>query len=74
MRLDSYKNFLRMCIKDDILTVYPVGLEKCPERDYWEVNYKYSKNNQNEPEIVPKIDLNQILIEEPIVINGSNIS
>jgi hypothetical protein len=32
MRLDSHRNFLRLRIKDDAVTIYPIGLNRVPRR------------------------------------------
>lgn len=68
MRLNSYKNFLRMHIQDDKLTIYPVGVERVPERDDWQENPKAQKYNSNEPTVIAKNGVEYRLIEEPIVI------
>jgi len=38
MRLDSYRNFLRIQIKGDQATIYPVGLTRIPKRHEWKIN------------------------------------
>lgn len=73
MKLDSYKHFLRLKIEDDKLTIYPVGIDKSPERKDWDVNKNYQNGNQNEPFIVPNKELGQHLIEKPVVIDLNNI-
>lgn len=66
MASPKYRNFLRMCIKGDELTIYPIGLDNVPERDGWQVNPDATQNDQTEPFIVPKEDLKPHLIEGPI--------
>lgn len=75
MRLDSYKNFLRLCLKGDQLTIYPVGLEKSPNRHDWLENQKATNTDidQNEPVFLPKNSLVPILIEGPIMIDAKKI-
>lgn len=68
MSLTEYRNFLRMRIKGDELTVYSIGLDKVPNRKGWKINTKAEKGNQSEPVIVPKEELAPRLIEPPIVI------
>jgi hypothetical protein len=38
MRLGSYRHFLRIRIKDDDLTIYPVAVDSVPARDGWQLN------------------------------------
>ena len=57
MKIQDYKNFLRMNIKDDILTIYPIGIRRTAK---WErLGNIFKTNSVLEPE----------LIEEPIVVN-----
>jgi uncharacterized membrane protein len=57
LKIGNYKNFLRMHIKDNTLTIYPIGLKKIAK---WEHPYidKFETKDRIEPQ----------LIEEPIVI------
>lgn len=66
MRLDSHRNFLRIRIKDDEVTVYPIGLTRIPGRSDWQVNSK--KLGSPPPEYIPVDELSPHLIEGPIVI------
>ena len=63
LRLDSYKNFLRICIKDEEVTVFPIGLDAVPNRVEWKEN-----NDQKGPIFVPPYRLQERakLIEQPI--------
>ena len=38
MKLGSHRHFVRIRIQGDTLTVYPVKLEKVPDRDTWKSN------------------------------------
>jgi len=38
IRLDSYRHFLRIRIKDDAVTIYPVAIDSVPTRDGWHLN------------------------------------
>ncbi|HMN71692.1 MAG TPA: metallophosphoesterase [Rhodoblastus sp.] len=38
MRRDSHRHFLRLRIKDDEVTVYPIGLARTPRRNEWREN------------------------------------
>jgi hypothetical protein len=66
MRLDSYRNFLRIKIKDDELTVYPIGLTDIPKRSDWRENSE--KKGCPPPAYIPVEPLSPHLIEEPITI------
>ncbi len=68
MRIADYKNFLRMHIKDDELTIYPIGVEKVSGRDSWAENTKHEALNPDEPKVISKTPINYTLIEGPISI------
>ncbi len=38
MRLDANRHFLRIRIKDDALTIYPVAVDSVPARNGWQLN------------------------------------
>jgi hypothetical protein len=67
----GYKNFLRMRITEDSLTIYPIGLEKIPGRKGW----RPLKEGEDMPGpcslLYPKKQLKPHLIEAPIVIRRS---
>jgi hypothetical protein len=69
MKLDSHRHFLRIRIKDDTLTIYPIKLDAVPTREQWRENPEYTKNTiasvfVADPPLAPR------LIEEPIVIHA----
>lgn len=66
MRLDSHRNFLRIRIKDDEVTIYPVGLDRVPRRDEWRLNTQ--KAGSPSPVYVPVLPLAPRLIEGPIAV------
>jgi hypothetical protein len=68
MQLDSYRHFLRVRIKDDEVTIYPIGLDKVPKRREWHINPDWKECDQSQPAYVPKKPLQPCLIEGPIVI------
>jgi hypothetical protein len=68
MRLDSYRNFLRMRIKDDEVRIYPIGLTSVPKRSEWRLNEK--KVGAPAPVYVPITPLAPHLIEGPIVVSA----
>lgn len=67
MRLDTHRNFLRIRIKGDEVTIYPIGLTRIPERAEWKFNDK--KLGNPAPAYVPDDPLAPHLIEGPIVVN-----
>ena len=64
MRLDSHRNFLRLRIKDDELTFYPIGLDRVPRRHEWRFNTE--RAGTPPPVYVPVSPLTPHLIESPI--------
>lgn len=74
MRLNSYRHFIRLKIENNKITIYPIGIDKSPEREDWEFNNSYENGSQDIPVIVPKKDLEQHLIEDPIVIDINNVT
>lgn len=68
LRLDTYRNFLRIRIKDNEVKIYPIGLDKIPARAEWQPNPKATPGNSNEPVFLPTVDLAPHLIEGPILI------
>lgn len=69
LRLDTYRNFLRIRIKDNEVTIYPIGLDKIPARTEWRPNPKAAPGNSNEPVFLPTVELAPHLIERPIVVH-----
>lgn len=64
----GYKNFLRLRVEKDQITVYAIGLDKVPGRKGWRaLNAKDSTSGHN-PLIKPIDDLEPHLIEQPYVI------
>jgi hypothetical protein len=70
MRLGRYRHFLRLRIKGEELTIYPIGIDRSPRRNGWQWNLLRSKGDQNQPEVIPKEPLGEHLIEGPIVIRA----
>ncbi len=69
MRRDSHRHFLRLRIKGDEVTVYPIGLERTPRRREWRENPAPSPD---EPAAyVPDPPLAARLIETPFVALGN---
>jgi hypothetical protein len=68
IRLDSHRNFLRMRIQDDHVTVYPVGLDRIPKRHEWRLNTE--QVGSPPPAYVPASPLTPRLIERPFVVRS----
>jgi hypothetical protein len=66
MRLDSHRNFLRMRIKGDELTIFAIGLDRVPTRREWRLNTE--KIGSPAPAYIPSTPLQPHLIEDPIVV------
>lgn len=73
MRLDQYRHFLRIRVKGDELTIYPLGLDASPKRSDWVVNPAAARENQMDPVYLPRRPLVPRLIEGPIVIRARTV-
>lgn len=69
MRLEGYKNFLRIKIHDDQITVYPVKLEKVPARDQWIKNPERTPDNPSTFVPPPQSGFDPEPIESPIIVS-----
>jgi hypothetical protein len=69
MRLDSHRNFLRIRVQNDTLTIYPIGLDRVPKRHEWRMNT--ARIGSPPPAYVPISPLAPRLIEGPILIRSS---
>jgi hypothetical protein len=70
MRLDCFKHFLRIRITDQEVTIFPIGLDRVPRRDEWQINPNWREDNPSEPAYLPRFKLRPHLIEDPIVVRG----
>jgi hypothetical protein len=69
MRLNSYKNFLRIKITHDEITVYPIGLDTVPRREQWTLN---ASRDTGRPSIFAlPVEFKPHLIEPPIRIKAT---
>ena len=73
MRLNSFRNFLRIRILGNQVTVYPIGMDRVPERDEWIDNPK-SASNPLASWFVSKRKLEPKLLEPAIVVGGFDVS
>ena len=63
LRLQNYKNFLRMKLEPDRLTIFPIGLRRVPTRVGWTLD---------KGRYVPRIPFSPELIDGPIVIDAAD--
>lgn len=69
LRIQNYKNFLRLKFERDKLTIYPLGIDKVPGHDDW-LNAPKGKDNPlpHNPKLIAAKPIDVRLIENPIVI------
>ncbi|MDX2204074.1 MAG: hypothetical protein NW223_15085 [Hyphomicrobiaceae bacterium] len=72
LAIKDYKNFLRMKVEKDQLTIYPIALDEVPGRMDWRET-KPDEHPQQRPLIVPKTPMRPRLIEAPIVIKRADV-
>jgi hypothetical protein len=68
MKLDSHRHFVRLRIHGDTVTVFPVKVEKVPDRDGWRYNPE-NERDQCPSVFSPASDMRPQLIEQPIEIH-----
>ena len=68
LRLPDYKNFLRMKLEADRLTIYPIGLRRTPTRLEWSMG-----KGADAGRYVSMMKLSPELIDGPIVIEAANV-
>jgi hypothetical protein len=68
LRIQNYKNFLRLKFEPDRLTIYPIGIDKVPDREGWLNAPMGASAPPHNPKLVPKKPIGVRLIENPIVI------
>ncbi len=68
LRLADYKNFLRLKIEGEVLTIYPIGLRRCPTRIEWR-----REGDRADGRYVPRMALAPELIDGPIVIDARTV-
>ena len=69
MRIDGYRQFLRMRILGDLLEVYPIAIDKVPRRDGW-VKNAADPDRPGASVFAPAQPLDAKLIEGPVVIRA----
>ena len=68
LRIQGYKSFLRLKFEPDRLTIYPLGVDKVPDRHSWRNAPMGAGAPPHNPKLVPKKPIDVRLIESPIVI------
>ena len=71
MRRDSHRHFLRLRVKGDEVTVFPIGLTKVPKRHEWVVNT--SKQGSPPPAYVPDPALAPHMIEPAVTVRPKRV-
>ena len=69
LRSPDYKNFLRLKLERDRLTIYPIGLWRTPTRVEWRLGKDATAGRY-----VPLTKLSPELIDGPIVVEAENIA
>lgn len=72
MQIADYKNFLRIKIQKDKITIYPIGLNKTPKTEDW-IENPDQVSNPSASTYVSKSGLQPHLIEAPIEIDTRTI-
>ena len=73
MAIPDFKNFLRMKVEANKLTIYPIGLRRTPRRWAWKHAKDRGLGNEVGPAIVPSRPLRPSLIEGPIEIRVGDL-
>lgn len=68
LRLTDYKNFLRLKIEGEVLTIYPIGLRRVPSRLEWQ-----RENGRPDGRLVPRFGMSPHLVDGPIVIDAREV-
>jgi hypothetical protein len=67
MKLDSHRHFLRLRIIGDTVTVFPIKIDKVPDRNQWKDNRK-RETDKSTSVFRPEPAMRAKLIEDPIEI------
>ena len=71
--IPDFKNFLRMKVEPNKLTIYPIGLRRTPRRWAWRKSKDRGFGDATGPAIVPARPLRPTLIEGPIEIRVGDL-
>jgi hypothetical protein len=72
MRLDSFRNFLRIRLVGNQVTVYPIGMDRVPRREDW-IDNPASSADPHASWFVSRQKLEPKLLEPAIVIGGLDV-
>jgi len=72
IRVPHYKNFLRLRIEPERLTIYPIGLKKVPSRRSWR-KVRPARGGDSGSLLEPRTPLTPKLIEAPIVVEVAGV-
>jgi hypothetical protein len=73
IRVPHYKNFLRLRIEPERLTIYAIGLKKVPRRGTWRKVRPAHADVLDKSLLQPRTPLNPKLIESPIIIDVADV-
>jgi hypothetical protein len=72
--IKDYKHFLRIRLEPDRAIIYPVALDTIPGPSGWRWKLRPNeKRPTHNPQILPKHPLEPRLIEDPIIVEASNV-
>jgi hypothetical protein len=72
--IKDYKHFLRIRLEPDRAIIYPVALDTIPGPSGWRWKLRPNeKRPSHNPQILPKHPLEPRLIEDPIIVEASNV-
>ncbi len=72
MGIPDFKNFLRLKVEANKVTIYPIGLRRTPRRWSWRRAKQHDRSSEG-PAIVPARPLRPVLIEGPIEIRVGDV-
>lgn len=73
LRIKGYKQFLRLRVEPDKLTIYPIGLKRVPMRFEWRARTPEERAKGVRAAFVARRGLKPHLIEGPIVIRPADV-
>ncbi len=70
LRIGDYKNFLRMKLERDRMTIFPIGIKRTPSRIEWSWR---KGEGAHKGRYVPLIKMTPLLIDGPVVIDAADV-
>jgi hypothetical protein len=71
LRIKHYKNFLRFKFEKDQLTIFPIGVDRVPNKYFWQARNGALGVPSHNPQLIAKAEIPVRLIERPIVIRAN---